>query len=141
MGLAAVPLVMELLVNLMRRGHHLIMRLRWQEIRHHALKVVVTPTIATPSRDVIIRLAKLNSKKILKNLPGFQLGIISQKKTNIVLTALPKVVITLQNFTVIVCAQILPFAFSHCILMSYHVFSYKFKLCCYYTVKTCDLDY
>ena len=64
-GLAAVPLVMELLVNLMRRGHHLIMKLRWQGIRHHALKVVATPTIATPSRDVIIRLAELNvAKKI-----------------------------------------------------------------------------
>ena len=58
--LAAVPLVMELLVNLMRRGHHLIMRLRWQGIRHHALKVVATPIIATPNRDVIIRLAELN---------------------------------------------------------------------------------
>ena len=92
-------------MNLMRRGHHLIMKLRWQEIRHHALKVVATPTIATPSRDVIIRLAELNvAKKITnpKNLPGFQLGIDSQKKkTNIVFTALPKVVITLQNFTVI----------------------------------------
>ena len=70
----------------MRRGHHLIMRLRWQGIRHHALKVVATPTIATPSRDVIIRLAELNvAKKItnLKDLPGFQLGIISQKKKQI----------------------------------------------------------
>ena len=68
-GLAAVPLVMELLVNLMRRGHHLIMRLRWQGIRHHALKVVATPTIATPSRDVIIRLAELNVAKHFKFMP------------------------------------------------------------------------
>ena len=104
-GLAAVPLVMELLVlvNLMRRGHHLIMKLRWQGIRHHALKVVATPTIATPSRDVIIRLAELNVAKkllILKICLVFNWVLFHRKKTNIVLTALPKVVITLQNFKV-----------------------------------------
>ena len=54
-----------------------------QETPRLAHKVAATPTIATPSRDVIIRLAELNvAKKItnLKDLPGFQVGIISQKK-------------------------------------------------------------
>ena len=110
-------------MNLMRRGHHLIMKLRWQEIRHHALKVVATPTIATPSRDVIIRLAELNvAKKITnpKNLPGFQLGIDSQKKKQILfLLHCQRLLLhckILQSYTDFTC---------HCTLVSYYV--------CFYT--------
>ena len=54
-----------LIVNLIHRVHHLIMRLQWPETRQQTLdrKVEATPTIATPSRDVIIRLADLSVAK------------------------------------------------------------------------------
>ena len=59
-------------VSLMLRGHHLIMRLQCpsrQETPRLAHKVAATPTIATPSRDVIIRLAELNVAKHFKFMP------------------------------------------------------------------------
>ena len=56
--------LMLLIVNLIHRVHHLIMRLQWQETRQTLdRKVEATPTIATPSRDVIIRLADLSVAK------------------------------------------------------------------------------
>ena len=63
---AAPPPETELtpIVNLIHRVHHLIMRLQWQETRQTPdRKVEATPTIATPSRDVIIRLADLSVAK------------------------------------------------------------------------------